>query len=179
MQVFWAQGFSATSLDDLAQATQMNRPSIYNAFGDKASFYRRALAAFSAQLEGQIGEVLFANPTLRDALLAFFYGALDVYFADEPAQGCFVMCTAPVEAVAHPEVREDLRGVIAQIDRALARRFEQAAAQEGWPGGDPRAAARLAQATLHSLAIRARAGESKVALRKMAREAVQLFAGES
>jgi AcrR family transcriptional regulator len=42
--VFWAQGFSGTSLDDLSAAMGMNRPSIYRAFGDKEAVYRLALA---------------------------------------------------------------------------------------------------------------------------------------
>ncbi len=33
--VFWDAGFSAASLDELAAAMEMNRPSVYAAFGDK------------------------------------------------------------------------------------------------------------------------------------------------
>ena len=45
-EVFWANGFSATSLDDLSAAMGMARPSIYNAFGDKAALFLRALERF-------------------------------------------------------------------------------------------------------------------------------------
>ena len=51
MQLFWVQGLSATSLDELAAAMQMNRPSIYNAFGNKDDIYRKALARFCGQLD--------------------------------------------------------------------------------------------------------------------------------
>ena len=33
LDVFWKDGFAATSLDDLSAATGMNRPSLYGAFG--------------------------------------------------------------------------------------------------------------------------------------------------
>ena len=178
-QLFWAQGFSATSLDELATATEMNRPSIYNAFGDKEMLYRKSLEQFTQQLKAQVETVLFGEETLSKALLSFFYGALDVYFAAEPALGCFVMCTAPAEAVAHPEVRNDLRSLIADLDRALAKRFQMAQAAGEWPrDADAPAAARMTQATLHSLAIRARSGESKASLRKLARFAVDLLVTE-
>src|SRR5262249_13831611 len=36
---FWKHGYAATSLDDLAAATGMNRPSLYAAFGDKRDLY--------------------------------------------------------------------------------------------------------------------------------------------
>jgi len=48
--VFWSKGFTATSLDDLANAMNMNRPSIYNAFGDKESVYRQAFSRFLLSL---------------------------------------------------------------------------------------------------------------------------------
>jgi TetR/AcrR family transcriptional regulator, copper-responsive repressor len=172
--VFWSRGFAATSLDDLAAATGMNRPSLYNAFGDKEVLYRRALAGFVERMREAAGAALFKEPDLRKALLRFYEGALDVYFSSEPAPGCFVMCTAPVEAVERPGVREDLRAVLAGLDDVLAERF-RAARAAGATSLDPPAAARIAQAVLHSLAIRARAGASKAALRKMANEAVKVL----
>ena len=60
--VFWAQGFSATSLDDLSAAMGMNRPSIYRAFGDKQAIYRRALEQFCNQLDQG-----FARTLMREA----------------------------------------------------------------------------------------------------------------
>ena len=43
-QLFWANGFSATSLDDLSAAMGMGRPSIYNAFGIAFGSQRDAAA---------------------------------------------------------------------------------------------------------------------------------------
>ena len=40
LDVFWKDGFAATSLDDLSAATGMNRPSLYGAFGDKREIGR-------------------------------------------------------------------------------------------------------------------------------------------
>jgi AcrR family transcriptional regulator len=42
---FWSAGYAATSLDELAAATGMNRPSLYGAFGDKHDLYLKTLAA--------------------------------------------------------------------------------------------------------------------------------------
>ena len=56
--VFWTKGFAGTSLDDLAHAMAMKRPSIYNAFGDKQSLYRAALGAFQDRLNSGPGLLL-------------------------------------------------------------------------------------------------------------------------
>ena len=65
MQVFSTKGFTAASLDDLAAATGMNRPSLYNAFGDKESLYRETLDHFIAGLRARIGTILVDEPDLE------------------------------------------------------------------------------------------------------------------
>ncbi|MDN3719184.1 helix-turn-helix domain-containing protein [Roseibium salinum] len=39
MQVFWKHGYAATSLDQICAATNLNRPSLYAAFGGKKRTY--------------------------------------------------------------------------------------------------------------------------------------------
>src|SRR5260221_8326076 len=45
---FWDAGYAATSLDALSEATGMNRPSLYGAFGDKRAPNLKALVAVRA-----------------------------------------------------------------------------------------------------------------------------------
>ena len=49
MNLFWRQGYTATSTSDLADAMSIQRSSFYNSFGDRASVLREALAHYSAQ----------------------------------------------------------------------------------------------------------------------------------
>src|ERR1041384_4755004 len=46
LDVFWKEGFAATSLDDLSAATGMNRPSLYGAFGDKRALYIKSYRSY-------------------------------------------------------------------------------------------------------------------------------------
>ncbi len=48
---FRTLGYAATSLDDLAAATGLARPSLYAAFGDKKALYLAALARTHHRLE--------------------------------------------------------------------------------------------------------------------------------
>lgn len=171
--LFWSQGLSATSLDQLAAAMNMKRPSLNNAFGDKEAIYRLTLRRFVVHLTREVSAVLAGQPRLERALADFFRSALDVYYAAEPPHGCFVMCTAPTEAVSHPHVRELLKGVIRALDELLAARFERAKADGEFPAhADHKAAARMTQAVLHSVAIRARSGASRASVRALAKHAV-------
>jgi len=178
MGVFATKGFTAASLDDLAAATGMNRPSLYNAFGDKESLYRETLDHFIASLRARIGTVLVDEPDLEQALTGFYEGALAEYFASRPALGCFVFCTAPVEAITHPDVRRDMKALVDELDGVLEARFAAAQAAGDYPQDhDPKAMAKMAQGVLHSLAIRARAGESKASLLRMAAHSVKVLCG--
>ena len=59
MDLFWASGYAATSLDDLSSAMGMNRPSIYAAFGDKEALYRLAFDHYRSRARA----ASFASPS--------------------------------------------------------------------------------------------------------------------
>lgn len=173
MLLFWQKGFSATSLDDLGNAMSMNRPSIYNAFGNKESIYRQSLHKFCGRLDEGIRLCLAEQDDLKAGLNKFFHEALDIYCATEPGMGCLMICTAPAEALNDEKVKEDLHSLIKRVDKALETNISRAIKNSQLVAdANPRLWATHIQATLHSIALRARAGESKVGLKKYAKFAV-------
>ena len=179
LEAFWLGGFAGTSLDSLAAATSMNRPSLYAAFGDKKALYLKALTRFSDELREKLGASLSVRMPIAEALAALYQTAIDLYQSgvDGP-RGCFIVCTAPVEAALDEDIRAALHLILSEMDEGLEARFEEAAALgELPPQAEPAGLARLAAATLHSLAIRARAGEPRRALDAMADHAVRLLCG--
>lgn len=176
MNVFHQKGYAATSLDDLASAMAMSRPSLYNAFGNKQSIYRHAFENFRNIMRKETQAVLTEDADLATALAAFYNAALDVYFRAHPAAGCFVFCTAPVEALTHADIRDDVRSVMEEVDAELSKKFVAAQAAGQFPKRFPAdEAARVAQAILHSLALRARTGEPRASLNGMVKNAVTLL----
>lgn len=174
MLLFWQKGLSATSLDDLTVAMNMNRPSIYNAFGNKDEIYRKALARFCGQLDLGIQETLEGQSDIHKGLKAFYDQAIDVYCGTDPAMGCLMVCTAPSEALTNPEVGEDLKDLIKRLDHGFSQRVKRAQ-KEGQvsDGVHPDLTARLLQATLQTIAIRARTGTPKRELKKIAGYAIE------
>ena len=176
--VFWRTGLSATSLDELAAAAGMNRPSLYGAFGDKRAMYLAAMALFAADLARVIGRAL-AEPRLDAALGRFYAAIIDVHLGgpDGP-RGCFASGTAPVEAAQDPAVRDALAAVFDDLDAGLAARLRRAQADgEIAADADPAMLAKVAAAVVHSLALRARAGTPRAELEAMADQARRLIAG--
>ncbi len=46
--LFWEKGYHATSMQDLVEAMQLNRASIYDTYGDKHALYLQCLANYAA-----------------------------------------------------------------------------------------------------------------------------------
>ena len=176
--VFWRHGYSGTSLDEISAATGMNRPSLSAAFGDKHALYLAALRGYWEYKSALMREALEGG-TLEEALLRAYDASLSLYFSSyNDARGCFVVGTAITEAVDDSEIRDTISAGTAMLDAAFKARFELAhEAGELAQGADVVTLAKLATATLHTLAIRARAGVSCDELRQLARDTVKVICG--
>jgi AcrR family transcriptional regulator len=177
MDAFWDGGFSGTSLDELSARTEMNRPSLYAAFGDKQALYLKTLASYRAGRRTDLAKALAAGRPLPDVLRAVYYWMLDRFLeGDRGARGCYLVGTAATEAVGNPEVREILVGSLREIDEVFRAAFSAAQERgELGPEADPKALAMLASAVVHTLSLRARAGQPRAVLREVADSAVKLI----
>ena len=178
--VFWSTGYSGASLDSIATAAGMNRPSLYAAFGDKHALYIKALEQYWEFAAAAMQAALTDDElTLRQALTQFYEGQLAIYFSgDGQPRGCFAIGTATTEAVEDPEIREVLSERLSRLDADLETRL-RAAIDKGELNKDvdPAALAVLASSLLHSISIRARAGKSREELTELARNAVNVMCG--
>jgi len=177
--LFWSQGYADTSLDELSQATGMNRPSLYGAFGDKKALYLAALARYRDEGTRAIERALGGSAPLREALERFYRAAIALYLSgDGSARGCFLIGTATTPAVMDPELRALLGGALGGYDRLVEARLRLARDRGELPAGtDPRILAKIVSAILHSLAVRARAGDAREDLEATAAAAVTLICG--
>ena len=175
---FWQRGYAATSMDDLSVATGLNRPSLYGAFGDKHALYLQALALYTEQSNAAIAAALDGRP-LREGLLRVYELALQLYFpAGEAARGCLLIGTAATEAPRDEAIRQALGDSLRGFNMAFEARLQQAAdAGELPPGTDVAMRAQLASAVLHSIALRARAGDARQDLTALAAAGVAMVCG--
>jgi AcrR family transcriptional regulator len=175
--VFWNLGYAAASLDDIAAATGLNRPSLYAAFGDKHALYMAALTRTRAGAVASMRAMLGRDGALRDVLGALFDAAIGAYVSgDTGPRGCFIIGTAVTQAVDDAEARALLTAFVADEDEVFRERFARSA-DELVPGMTPTAAAIVATAALHTLAIRARTGEARGELARVAAAAVSAICG--
>jgi AcrR family transcriptional regulator len=176
---FWRTGYSGTSLDSIAAATGMNPPSLYAAFGNKRAIYLEALAHYWELSLAATRAALAEDRPLGESLMLAYDAALSIYFSGKgSARGCFVIGTAVTEASEDPDIRKSVAAGLRMIDADFEARFRRAQEKgELKHDADPAALADLASATMHSIAIRARAGARRAELREVARRAVSVICG--
>src|SRR3981189_3259644 len=159
LDFFRKDGFAAPSLDDLSAATGMNRPSLYGAFGDKRELYIKSYQRYRADARTAMIDIFSEELPIRKRLQRIFAVALDIYLSGEAGpRGCFTVMTAASEAVSDPEIRAMVLEGLSELDKAFAACFRLAKEKGELPEtADPVVLALLASATIHTIAIRARA----------------------
>ena len=170
--VFLARGFEATAYEDIATATGLSKPSLYNAFGDKTELFEKVLDGYAAYARQQILTTFATGTSIAGATRAMLLAAADVYApADGPSTGCLLVGTALPACTQHDamqktlsdflaSVENDLEGVIATRHAGEAKRLHRT----------PRSLALQVSSLLLSLAVRARTGITRRRLRAIATE---------
>jgi AcrR family transcriptional regulator len=179
LDLFRKDGFAATSLDDLSAATGMNRPSLYGAFGDKRELYIKAYQRYRADAAAAMIDIFRDELPIRKRLQRIFAVALDIYLSgDGGPRGCFTVMTAASEAVADPDIRAMVLEGFCELDKAFAACFRLAKQKRELPASaDPQVIAQLASATIHTIAIRARARVPRKELEAIVKGAIDVMCG--
>lgn len=175
LEVFWQKGFAATSLDDLVEATGVNRPSLYAGFGDKEALYIKAMEFYQNRLRAQLDGILTCNgqgDTVRAIVNRYFDILIRAYTgeADHPL-GCAFMCTALTDAPQHESILDMLQRTIENFDRRFEDFF---VAAQTWrclsADANPKVLTQMISGLTQNLLVRARAGAGRAELSKIASE---------
>lgn len=117
---FWQNGYDATSVRDLAQRMGLAQASIYNAFGDKRSLFRKALDHYIAQSFGS-RVARFETLPPREAVSAFFEEIIDRSINDPQRKGCMLVNSAVELAPHDAEFQQMTAGVLAEVESFFLR----------------------------------------------------------
>ncbi|PIB36953.1 hypothetical protein BFP72_16855 [Reichenbachiella sp. 5M10] len=93
-KLFWKKGYHATSMQDLVDATGLNRSSLYNSFGDKHQLFEESLRHYQ-QWQSQTAALSFEKDLSPiQSIHHFFYSMVANIKQDAEQRGCFLSnCT--------------------------------------------------------------------------------------
>lgn len=165
MNVFWALGYEGTSLTDLTQAMNVNRPSLYAAFGSKKRLFAEALALYEEIEGGVITRMLDDAAAARAGIEATLRHNARVYVEEGRPRGCMIVLSLLVGTPESSQTRSLLVERRLAGEAELRRRIERGKTEGDVP---PDAnSARLAAfytAVLQGMSIKARDGAAETEL---------------
>ncbi|MFZ3572182.1 TetR/AcrR family transcriptional regulator [Streptomyces sp. BH097] len=161
LELFWSRGYGSTSIQDLVDALDVERGSLYGTFGDKRRFYLDAVRLYWEVYERHLVAALDTTellPALREILT--HPARLDELISDRGApQGCLVGNTTaelvPHDAEATEVVAHSYRRFTEILTDALRR---GQAAGEVTDSAAPEAQAQLLLYVVQGLSLVSRAG---------------------
>ncbi|MFD7841607.1 TetR/AcrR family transcriptional regulator [Nocardia sp. NPDC059764] len=177
LELFWEQGYEATSMADLVEHLGIAKASIYGTFGGKRDLYLKALRrylettdpAIMAELS-QPGPVL---PAVRGLVERFVREAS----SPDSYLGCMVVNSAVERARTDEAVARLVESSWAHLETTLTSALLRARAQgELAADSDPRSLARFLLVFLQGVRVLERTPDSAARLRDAARTAVSVLA---
>lgn len=175
-ELFWRRGYAHTSIEDVVQATGMNRYALYNAFGGKRELFLAALddyynerkAVFIAGLNDP------ETPPLEAVRKVMEFAICEL---TERGAGCLLCNVAndlgPTDAVIAARVETYLTEIEHAYTKALSRAKEQHALNDAVA---PEAGAKMLVAIQLGVGVRAKSGADRVQLLDILNSAMSALA---
>lgn len=150
MELFWEQGFEATSAQDLVDCTGLNRSSLYNTFGSKQELYLAALDRYRRQDPDSFAQLLEREDTARDAVQRILEDAIPK--GSENTRGCFVANATVERAHCDEQTHQRVCETLSQMQKGFRTVLEHGQANGEIPGKkDAQALARFLSNTYFGL----------------------------
>ncbi|HEV8620736.1 MAG TPA: TetR/AcrR family transcriptional regulator [Nitrospiraceae bacterium] len=177
MQVFWHKGYEATSMEDLLEAMDLNRGSLYDTFGDKRQLFLKVIdrycTTFASSKFSLLDQPGPALPTLR----RFINGMIEGGLADPQRRGCLIANTVMELSPHENEIAGTLRQALKMVEdtffNVLARAKQQGELKNDT---DPRALARFLTTMMQGTIVMIKAGASADVVKQTVETALSILA---
>ena len=168
LQVFRQKGYEGASLSDLTEAMGINRPSLYAAFGDKESLFRKALDRYSNTAMEYLHETL-TEKTARGFVERLLRSAAEQLTDPHSPPGCLTITGALACKDESQSIRKELICRREQTERCISVRLKQAKKAGELPADSkPADLARYFATVLQGMAVQASGGASRAELHRVA-----------
>lgn len=179
LSVFWRKGYEGTSYTDLTQATGVERPALYSAFGNKEALFRAVLARYYERYLDFFPAGL-QQPSARQVVEFILRGAAELHTRYQDRTGCLGIHGAlagsdEVEPIQHALIAARTDG-----EASLRARLERAQQEGDLPAGaDPATLAAFVMTILHGMAVQAKAGVGRDRLEAVVTQALAAWPGRA
>lgn len=176
LDIFWRRGYEPASIAELCQAMQINPPSLYATFGNKAKLFLEAVQFYEKTYwEAPINRFL-ENPDIYQGIDAFFRESAHILLSPDCPCGCMVVLATINISENEQEIIKTIKKMRSDSKRLFVSRIQQAINDKQLPHNiDVSALAGAFNTMIEGLSIQARDGLSQKELEQIAAHAVYML----
>jgi AcrR family transcriptional regulator len=173
LHLFWRRGYEGTSLAALTEAMGINVPSLYAAFGNKETLFKKVLDRYIQRPASYLPNAL-KQPSARGVADELFRGAINMVMNPRHPDGCLLVQGALASGPLTESIRQELNRRRAGAQAALGRRFQRAVEEGDLPSGvDARKLAGYIITVIWGLSVQATGGATRAQLKEVAELAMR------
>jgi len=166
MEQFWLEGYEASSVQKLLDATDINRGTLYNSFGDKDTFFKSCVKKYNDLLKADIQNTL-GNTRLGawKAIEAYFDTAIVSAPSNQRVLGCLLVNSVCESINWEKDIQKVVKNSMNILRKAmLARTRELEKARQLKRGIKAENAADILMNLYNGLMVSARSGKGPAQL---------------
>lgn len=162
LRVLWRQGYDATSVDDLVEATGLSPSSLYGTFGSKRGLFRAALERYDREVDAVFMPLAHGDGGIDDVI--GFLARIRTFVAAPDSPGCFMVATMSEVSPRDRDIAARTRRYHERVRSSLTAPLARAAARHEIDADTVEDRARLVQAGVFGALVAARSGAGDEAL---------------
>jgi AcrR family transcriptional regulator len=167
LRIFWRRGYEGASMAELTEAMGITKPSLYAAFGNKESLFRKALDLYEREKLDYMQTALEA-PTARGVAERLLRGAVEMQTSSCDPRGCLGVISTMACGAEAESIKAEVIARRASAERVLVERLERAKAEGDLPDGvDAPGLTRYLTALLQGIAVQGGAGATRAQLEQL------------
>lgn len=168
-ELFWRQGYDATSVADLTESIGVNTPSLYAAFGNKEQAYCEAVDYYRNNEGARIWESVEAQSSARDAVATMLYTSANEFTRSNRPRGCMVVLGALSTADSNAAIVKRMQTYRAEARAKLAAKIQSGVESGELPvTADAKSIACFYCSVQQGMSVSARDGASRKELKQTA-----------
>ncbi|MCX2946136.1 TetR/AcrR family transcriptional regulator [Rahnella perminowiae] len=176
LDLFWRKGFEPASVAELCAAMEINPPSLYAAFGNKAKLFLEAVNYYERVYWKATWERLEQTPDITQAIDRFFSEAAEILLSPSAPCGCMVVLAAINVSADSTDVIRAVSVLRQEGKDLFEKRLGRAVRENQLPAGTNTAAlATVLNTLLEGMSIEAKDGATPESLKLTGQHAIRLL----
>ena len=124
-QIFWANGYEGTSVNELVEATGLHRRSMYEEFGDKDGLFLECIDHFVHETTKEVGGLLMRKPLGFQNIENFFVSRVD-YMVSPEFKGCLLVKSAVEKELLNADAQKKVESYLVLTEKAFCECLQAA-----------------------------------------------------